>query len=65
MTTSPDGQPVNTTTRLQETISRYGDGHVVTISMREAYPYVRRAVETIEALLAEPTTLLCDLSSID
>jgi len=33
--------------------------------MREAYPYVRRAVETIEALLAEPTTLLCDLSSID
>lgn len=33
--------------------------------MREAYPYVRRAVETIEALLAEATTLLCDLSSID
>lgn len=52
MTTSPDGQPVDAATRLQEIISRYGDGHLVTMSMREAHPLVRRSVETVESLLA-------------
>lgn len=52
MTTSPDGQPVDATSRLQEIINRYGDGHLVTMSMQEAHPLVRRSVETVESLLA-------------
>ncbi|MEJ3747890.1 HD domain-containing protein [Actinomycetes bacterium KLBMP 9797] len=51
MTTSPDGAPVDAVARLDEILSRYGDGHVVTESITRARPLILDAVASVERLL--------------
>lgn len=51
MTTSPDGAPVDAVSRLDEILSRYGDGHVVTESITRARPLILAAVESVERSL--------------
>jgi predicted hydrolase (HD superfamily) len=51
MTTSPDGAPVDAVSRLDEILSRYGDGHVVTESITVARPLILAAVESVERSL--------------
>ncbi|MFC7535540.1 HD domain-containing protein [Actinoplanes sp. GCM10030250] len=53
MTTSPDGEPVEIEWRLAEILSRYGDGHLVAESIREASPLITGSVRRISALLAD------------
>jgi putative nucleotidyltransferase with HDIG domain len=51
MTTSPDGEPVDVEQRLAEIIARYGDGHLVAESIREASPLIVESVRTVTAAL--------------
>ncbi|MEU8661922.1 HD domain-containing protein [Actinoplanes philippinensis] len=53
MTTTPDGDPVEVEQRLAEILSRYGDGHLVAESIREASPLIINSVQVINATLAE------------
>lgn len=53
MTTTPDGEPVEVETRLAEILARYGDGHLVAESIREASPLIIQAVREVTAALAE------------
>ncbi len=48
MTTSPDGEPVPTERRLAEIQHRYGEGHLVSRSMRRATPMILRAVGQVQ-----------------
>ena len=50
MTTSPTGQPVDLDTRLKEIIDRYGETHLVTRSMRQAWPHVQAAERVVRSL---------------
>lgn len=52
MTTSPDGAPVEVDTRLAEIFARYGDGHLVAESMKEARPRIEQAERAVRAALA-------------
>lgn len=52
VTTGPDGDPVDVAARLDEIIERYGDGHLVTASIREARPYIEASARTVAARLA-------------
>jgi putative nucleotidyltransferase with HDIG domain len=52
MTTSPDGEPVDVEQRLAEIIARYGDGHLVAESIREASPLIVGSVRTVTTALA-------------
>lgn len=52
MTTSPDGHPVDIDTRLVEIIDRYGPGHPVAESMREARPRIAQAERMVRERLA-------------
>jgi len=47
MTTSPDGERVNVTSRLAEIHNRYGDGHLVSRSMHRATPLILEAVSHV------------------
>ncbi|MGC9666856.1 HD domain-containing protein [Planosporangium sp. 12N6] len=52
MTTSPDGGITSVTERLDEIFSRYEEGTVVNLSMREARPRILDVERKIGALLA-------------
>jgi hypothetical protein len=52
MTTSPDGDPIAVDTRLAEIIDRYGDGHLVAESIKEARPRIEQAERAVLAALA-------------
>jgi hypothetical protein len=52
MTTSPHGEPVDVEVRLREILARYGDGDIVTESIKEARPAIRRSVRVVEALVS-------------
>ena len=52
MTTDPDGKTVTFDVRLDEILSRYGAGDVVSRSMRRAAPTIRRAISDVERRLA-------------
>jgi hypothetical protein len=54
MTTSPDGLPVDAQVRLEEILTRYGQGHLVSKSIAEARPQIIRAVATLQRLLDSP-----------
>jgi hypothetical protein len=57
MTTGAAGEPVTLAERLADVERRYGAGHVVTRSVRQATPELERCVEQVEASLrssAEP-----------
>lgn len=49
MTTSPDGERVQVTSRLAEIHHRYGSGHLVSRSMRRATPLILEAVGRVHA----------------
>lgn len=51
MTTSPDGDPVDIDTRLTEIIDRYGEGHLVAESMKEARPRIHRSAQAVAAVM--------------
>jgi hypothetical protein len=51
MTTSPTGQPVDLDTRLKEITDRYGEVHVVTRSMRQAWPHIQAAELVVRSLM--------------
>lgn len=51
MTTDPDGNRVTFDARLDEILSRYGDGDIVSRSMQRAAPSVRRAIAEVEQRL--------------
>jgi predicted hydrolase (HD superfamily) len=51
MTTSPTGQPVDLDTRLKEITDRYGEAHVVTQSMRQAWPHIQAAERLVRSLM--------------
>lgn len=53
MTTTPTGEPIEVEQRLAEILSRYGDGHLVAKSIREASPLIIDSVQVIKAALAE------------
>ncbi|WP_370085356.1 HD domain-containing protein [Streptacidiphilus sp. MAP12-16] len=53
MTTSPDGEPVDVEARLAEILSRYGPGHLVSESIVQAAPQIRRSVRTVVDLIAD------------
>ena len=48
MTTTPDGEPVAVEDRLNEILSRYGDGHLVTRSIQRSSPCIVGSVRAIE-----------------
>jgi hypothetical protein len=48
MTTSPTGAPVTFAERLADIERRYGAGHVVTRSVRQAQREVRRCIQLVE-----------------
>ncbi|NMO57815.1 HD domain-containing protein [Actinoplanes sp. TBRC 11911] len=52
MTTSPDGEPIEVERRLSEIIARYGEGHLVAESIREASPLIIASVRTVSGALA-------------
>lgn len=52
ITTSPDGEPVEASDRLSEIAARYGEAHLVTLTMREAAPIIFDSVRAVEAALA-------------
>lgn len=52
MTTSPAGQPVDMESRLQEIVERYGEGHLVSESMKQARPQIEQAVRLVQQLTA-------------
>lgn len=52
MTTDPDGNNVTFDARLDEILSRYGDGDIVSRSMQRAAPAVRRAIAEVEERLS-------------
>lgn len=52
MTTSPDGQTTDVETRLNEALTRYGDGDVVTQSIKEARPQIMRSALAVGSILA-------------
>ncbi|MCM4085151.1 HD domain-containing protein [Paractinoplanes hotanensis] len=56
MTTTPDGEPVAVEQRLAEILVRYGDGDLISKSIREASPLIIEAVQRITARLAEERT---------
>jgi len=49
MTTSPNGEPVPVTRRLAEVHDRYGEGHLVSRSIRRATPMIIDAVDHVHA----------------
>lgn len=51
MTTTPDGVSTTLSQRIREVRARYGDEHVVAISLREAEPALHEAVSATEARL--------------
>lgn len=51
MTTGPDGAPVEVETRLAEVIARYGDGDLVTESIKEARPGIERSAQRVRTML--------------
>ena len=53
MTTSPDGELVPVEQRLVEIHDRYGPGHLVSRSIRQAAPMIRRAVEQVHDRAAQ------------
>ncbi len=55
MTTSPDGEPVPTETRLAEIRDRYGPEHLVSRSIQRATPIILRAVEQTQDRATRPT----------
>jgi putative nucleotidyltransferase with HDIG domain len=48
MTTTPDGQPIEVENRLAEIQSRYGEGHLVTRSIRRSSPHIVSSIRAIE-----------------
>jgi predicted hydrolase (HD superfamily) len=54
MTTSPTGAPVTVDDRLAEIFARYGDGSIVTRSMREAGPRIAKSAGRVTAALSVP-----------
>ena len=51
VTTSPDGKPVRVDERLDEVLARYGEGDVVSESIKEAGPQLRESVRLVSAAL--------------
>jgi len=51
MTTTPDGEPTEVEDRLAEILSRYGDGHLVAESIREASPCIVDAAAKVTELI--------------
>lgn len=51
MTTTPDGEPVEVARRLAEILARYGEGHLVAESIREASPLIIKSVRVVTAAL--------------
>jgi hypothetical protein len=51
MTTTPDGEPTEVESRLAEILERYGDGHLVAESIREAGPLIMDAAEKVTDLI--------------
>ncbi|WP_370380030.1 HD domain-containing protein [Catenulispora sp. GAS73] len=51
MTTTPDGKPTEVEDRLAEILSRYGDGHLVAESIREASPCIVDAAVKVTELI--------------
>lgn len=54
MTTSPDGEPINVEDRLRDIVDRYGEGHIVAESIKEARSCIREAVRTVSGRLGAP-----------
>lgn len=50
MTTSPDGDPVDVDTRLDEILTRYGDDDLIAEAIQEARPEIERSVQTVRSL---------------
>lgn len=51
MTTSPDGDPVDVDTRLDEILTRYGDGDLVAESIRDARAEIAMSTQTVLSLM--------------
>jgi hypothetical protein len=51
MTTTPNGKSCDVRVRLAEILGRYGDSHVVAVSIKEVSPLIIRTVEYVEGLL--------------
>ena len=51
MTTTPDGEPTEVEARLAEIFERYGEGHLVAKSMREASPLIVNAASKVTDLI--------------
>jgi hypothetical protein len=51
LTTTPDGERTTLAARVAEIEQRYGPDHVVSVSMREAWPELLGAVERTEERL--------------
>lgn len=51
MTTTPDGEPTEVQARIAEVLARYGEGHPVTESVREASPYLVDAAAKVTELI--------------
>jgi putative nucleotidyltransferase with HDIG domain len=51
MTTSPTGAPTDLDQRLAEAFQRYGDGHLVTLSLAEARPLLEESASRVHAAL--------------
>jgi hypothetical protein len=51
MTTTPDGESTDVSARLAEIRGRYGAGHLVAESMREAGPHIVGAAERVTELI--------------
>jgi hypothetical protein len=52
MTTSPDGESIDVDVRLNEILTRYGDGDVVTQSIKEARSQIARSTRIVRSILA-------------
>jgi predicted hydrolase (HD superfamily) len=52
VTTSPDGASVEVDERLDEVIVRYGDGDLVTASIKEAREQLRESVRLVSSMVA-------------
>jgi hypothetical protein len=48
MTTTPKGEPIEVERRLTEILSRYGDGHLITRSIKRSSPHIVGSVRAIE-----------------
>jgi HD superfamily phosphodiesterase len=61
LTTGPRGQTLSVERRVDDVLSRYGEDHVVSVSLRAALPDLRKAIRRAQLILVlagwDPSTL--------